>query len=475
MAATESTAVERVGRAALAAAALALISVAAPVIWRGAPLADDFNNCLAPLEQGVGGFLAESWNRLGVIRSARFVEILLTTGVCRALPFGVAIAVPLAFTLAIALLVRGLLRDVGTPKPWPDVGGTLWLLQPLGTEAALWPAALHVPLGITFALVALRAHFRGRHGWAAAAAIGAAMSVEQTILSLPFAAHLLTPPPYRRRAVATSITVAAVMLVTFALSPGADPRLQAGAVERLAALFTERLFYVGFPAVGLGLHSMPLAIQWALPWSILVLGSGALIGVLAARQFPPGGGLSRHELVRGLIAVAILLALVNAPVLLTVPRQGSPRIFAPTYLVLIIATALVAPRVRWRQPLLVGGAAGLYVAGAILSLAFSVAVRLATADFNERAAHLIADRVRDGAQVAVCGVRRTVVEPAPRGSFSIHEWVYEWGARRAVVYYTGRWVTFHLAGELWDRRPCPDGASVDALISFDELLAAVRR
>src|SRR5215207_4360312 len=153
----------RAGRGVFAAAVAAIIALGLPVIWRGAPLGDDFNNCLAPLEMGLPAFAAASWDRLGMIRPARFLEILLTTGVCRALPFGVAIAVPLLLTLAVALLVRGLLRDLDTPAPWPDIGGALWLLQPLGTEAALWPAALHVPLGLVFALIALRFFRRGHH------------------------------------------------------------------------------------------------------------------------------------------------------------------------------------------------------------------------------------------------------------------------------------------------------------------------
>src|SRR4029450_8595752 len=116
------------------------------------------------------------------------------------LPFGVAIAVPLLLTLAVALLVRSLLRDLDTAAPWSDVGGALWLLQPLGTEAALWPAALHVPLGLTLALLALRWHIRGQHARGGVAAVGAAMSAEQVICALPLAAWLITPVSERNRA-----------------------------------------------------------------------------------------------------------------------------------------------------------------------------------------------------------------------------------------------------------------------------------
>ena len=105
----------RVGRLILAAVATTFIAIATPLIWRGAPLADDFNNCVAPTELGLGGFMTASWRQLGAIRPARFLEILVTAGVCRSLPFGVAIAVSMLLTLAVALLVRGLLRDIGIP------------------------------------------------------------------------------------------------------------------------------------------------------------------------------------------------------------------------------------------------------------------------------------------------------------------------------------------------------------------------
>ena len=171
----------RVGAAILGASVVAFLLIAAPLIWRGAPLADDFNNCVAPVELGLGGFMTASWRQLGAMRPARFLEILIT-GVRRFFPFGVAIVVSLLLTLAVAFLVRRLLREIGTPAPWADVGGALWLLQPLGTEAGLWPAALHVPLGLALALVALRWYRQGRLGRAAVANIGAVLSVEQVIL-----------------------------------------------------------------------------------------------------------------------------------------------------------------------------------------------------------------------------------------------------------------------------------------------------
>ncbi len=51
-----------------------------------------------------------------------------------------------------------------------------------------------------------------------------------------------------------------LVIATFFMWPGANPRLHTGAGERLAGLVANPTFYVGYPAVGLGLHSIPLAI-----------------------------------------------------------------------------------------------------------------------------------------------------------------------------------------------------------------------
>ena len=78
----------------------------------------------------------------------------------------------------------------------------------------------------------------------------------------------------------------------------------------------------------------------------------------------------------------------------------------------------------------------------------------------------------ESGSVAVCDIRRTVVQPAPRGAFAVHEFIYEWAAERALTYYTGRHATIRLSGELWNRS-CPSVPDVDAVIDFDELLDAV--
>src|SRR5215212_3392807 len=92
---------ERVGRVILLTALLAFAIIASPIVWRGAPLAADFHNCMAPPEAGLGGFFIASWRFMGMVRPARFAEILLGAAVCRKMPFGVAIMVPLLLTVAI--------------------------------------------------------------------------------------------------------------------------------------------------------------------------------------------------------------------------------------------------------------------------------------------------------------------------------------------------------------------------------------
>jgi hypothetical protein len=463
------------GRIILIVAAIAFVAIAIPVVWRGAPLADDFNNCVAPTELGLGGFVVASWQQLGAIRPARILEILLGALVCGSLPFGVAIVVPLLLTLSVAVLVRGTLRDLGTPESWAEVGGALWLLQPLGTEAGLWPAALHVPLGLALALVAVRLYRRGRLGWAAVANLAAAMSVEQVIFPLTLAAWLVAPHGKRRRAAIASGAVIVAVIASVLLWPGANPRLRVSLVERIAGLTADPFFYVGFPAVGLGLHSIPLAMWWALPWSVPVLAAGAIVGRwLGPHLMKASRPVARRELFTGFVAVIAIIVLANIVVVFAVPQQGSPRVFAPTWLVLAIAAGAGGASIRWRSPRLLGTIGGLFAAGAVLSLMLSVSVRVRSADFTARAARVVADRIPDGGSVAVCHVRRTVVEPAPRGAFAVHEFIYEWAAERALRYYTGHHATFYLSGELWDR-PCPPVRDVDAVIDFDELLAGARQ
>jgi hypothetical protein len=467
---------ESVGRWILVSLPILFVVLSTPVLVRGAPLADDFAKCLEPQRIGLLPAFGSSFERLGAIRPAHILEILVTTEVCQHLPFGFAIAVPLALTLLVAMLLRGLLRDMDVPSPWPEIGAALWLLQPLGTESALWPAALHVPLGLTLAVSAVRLHRAGRFGWGTLSAVGAFLSLEQVLLALPLAVWFVTPSGRRRRALAATIPVAVAALVAFLLWPGQDPRLQATLLQRFTSLAEDPAFYLQFPAVGLGLHSIPLAVMWAVPLGVVILAIGALLGARLGPRILRGAeaGTDRSFVQAALLASLGLILLVNVPVVLSVPRQGSPRLFAPTWLVLSATVAVVGPRISFKRQATVGAVAGLLAAGAVLSLALSVDVRLRSAEFTEISSQTLALQVQDGEEIAICGVRRTVVEPAPRGAFAVHEFVYDWAAADALEYYTGRRATFVLAGELWER-PCPDSASVDRLVSFSELLRGARK
>ena len=445
--------------------------VCLPVVLEGAPFADDFNNCLAPQQKGLGAFLAESWDRLGLIRSARFVEILITTGVCRTLPFGVAIALSFVVYVGVGLALRGLLRDLGIPVLWAELGGALWLLQPLGTEVALWPAGLHVPMGLLLTLLALRAWRRGRWILGAVVALAACLSVEQVILALPLAALIVAPTENRRSALLTTGVIVGLIAVAFAAFPGNDPRLQAGVAERLREVFTDPSFYVAYPAVGLGLHSIPLAFAWALPWAAMVVLVGAATGYRAL------GPRIRSETVRAarwgrdLAFFAGLLILLNVPVVLNVPRQGSPRVFAPTWLALAAGAAIFGARIRVRSGRVLGALAGAIAAGLLLSIALSVSVRADSGDFVRWASGRIAKSTNDGDVVSLCGVRRTVVTTAPRGAFAVHDFIYDWAAQDAVRYYTDRSVTFRLGGALLGST-CPSPAEVDVHLGFARLVAS---
>jgi hypothetical protein len=447
---------------------VALVAVSLPVVLRGAPLADDFNNCLAPQDLGLLGFMSESFDRLGVIRPARFVEILLTTGVCQTMPFGVAIAVCLAVTFVVAFLLRRLLIMLDSPAPWPDLAAALWLLQPLGLEAALWPAALHVPLGLAAALGSLIA-VRTRHLWIGALlGLAAMLSLEQAILALPFAAWLVAPEDVRRRVTIAMTAVAAAVVTAYLLVPGDDPRLTADASDRVRGLFSDIDFFVGFPAVGIGAESIPLAVRWAFPVSVVVLGAGAVAGWLwGAHMWQASPSTARRSNSRTLIAVALLIVLVNVPVLLSQPRQGSPRIFTPTWLVLAAVAGLCLGRFHGNGRRVVGALAGLYLSAAVLSLALAAWVRVETADVVEQVSREIAERTADGDLVTLCEVPRAVVAPAPRGAFAVQDYLYDWAAEDALRYYTGRQATFRIQqtdGE--DGCPASDAALA---VRFDAL------
>jgi hypothetical protein len=456
----------------LAVVAVLVVAISLPVAVRGAPLADDFVNCLQPQRIGLAATLEGSLDRLGAVRRAHFAEIVITTEVCQHLPFGVAIAVPLLLTLAVAFLLRGLLRGLGVPPPWPELGGALWLLQPMGAETALWPAALHVTMGLALSIAAIRLHRAGRHGWASLAVIGAGLSVEQVLLALPLAVWLTAPSEHRRRAVAATSAVIVVLLISFVLWPGNDPRLQVGLWDRITESVEDPGFLLRFPAVGLGLQSIPLAIKWAFPPSLLAMVGAGFLGARLGPTLLEGPESSERDRVRKTLLAGLgLVAALNVPVLLNVPHQGSPRLFAPTWLAIAGIVASLGPLIHRRRLRLWGAAAAVLAAGALLSLALSVWVRVESAGFVEAASEQIAEAVPEDAVVAVCGVERTVVDPAPRGAFAVHDLIYDWAAREALEYYTGRSATFVLSGDAIGERACPGPEGADRVIAFTDLVA----
>lgn len=463
------------GRWLLVAATLLFLAVVTPVVLKGAPLADDYHTCLRPVQDGAyGPFLRDSWRELGAVRPARFLEIAAIAGLCQRVPFGLVILIPLVLKLAVAVVLRGLLRDLRLRPPWPEVGAALWLLEPLGTEAALWPSALHIPLGLGLALGALRLYLRGRLGWAALATLGACLSVEQVIFAFPLAAWLVVPPEQRRRATLVATGVVVPVLMLYATWPGADFRTAVPLTRRLTAFLAQPEWYVVFPANGLGLHSGWWALVWAFPASVAVLAVGAAAGARAGPALlagAAGAGLERRAAVRWGIGVAALLALVNLPLIVTLPRGHTPRTFTPTWLVLDVVATIVLSRMPWRRPRLAGAGGGVLLAIMLLSLVLSVSVRVRTAEFTEASSRWLASHVPEGGSVEVCEVPRNAVEPAPLGAFALHELHWEWAAQDATRYYTGRTITVRREGRYWPR-PCPSMPRADVTVDFADLRRA---
>jgi hypothetical protein len=447
-----------------------LLLVVAPVVIQGGLLADDYILCERPRHEGYVPLLHEIWQDSGIVRPARFIDLLLISKTCTRIPYGFVILVPLALKFAAGFLLYGLLRDLGLSAPWPEIGFALWLLEPVGTEAALWPAAVHVLLGLVLGLAALRLYRRGSLGWAALASLGAALSVEQVIFALPLAVWLTTPREQRGRATSVAAGVVTLVILAYATWPGENERQALTLAERWHNVVAKRVWYLAFPAAGLGLYSGAIGFVWALPYSVAVVLVAAFTG---ARLFPrlltaqTAPRLETHAAVRAILAVGILIVLVNLPLIVTEVGY-SARTFTPTWLVLSGAVAVGAARVSWRRVRLVGVLAGTFAAFALLSLALSVSVRVRTDAFNRAAAQWIADRTKNGAVVAVCDVDRTVANPAPLGAFHLHEFHSTWGAW--IEYHTGRVVEIRRSGERYWGSRCPDLHGADLVISFPQLV-----
>jgi hypothetical protein len=459
----------------VAGVAALFLAVVSPVVIHGGLLADEYVICLRPVHDGgYGPYLEAIWRDTGVVRPARLIELFLISKTCTAVPFGLVILIPLALKLLAAFLLYGLLRDLRVRTPWPAIGAAMWLLEPLGTEAALWPAALHVLLGIVLCLSSLRLCRAGRVEWGSLAALGACLSVEQTIFALPLAVWLITPREHRRRAMVGVVAVVLIVLIAYSTWPGTNPRQALTVAQRLHNVVSDPEWYVFFPAFGLGLHSGALGFVWAFPLSLVIVVVAATVGaalvpwILTEDGAPP---LLRRAIGRGFLGVGALVVLVNVP--LIVAQAGySARTFTPTWLVLSGAAAVGGSRVTWRRKRLLGALAGTFAAMALLSLALSASVRVRTDDFNRAAARWIADRTQNGDIVAVCDVGRTVVDPAPFGAFHLHALHSRSGFW--IEYFTGRVVEVRRRGELYWGSRCPNLRGADLIIRFPALVRDVR-
>ena len=453
-----------------------LLVIVAPVVWHGAPLADDYDLCVRPAALGgLDAFLQVIWQEFGAVRPARFIEVTLVHALCGRVPFGVLLLVPLVLKFLTAWLLFLLLRDLRLPDPWPAAGTALWLLEPLGTEAALWPAALHIHLGLALVLAALLAARRGRYWLAGLAAVGACLSVEQVIFALPLTFVLFTPPERRRQSGLIALAVAIGVLILYALFPGDNVRQAMSLADRVAAVVKDPRWYIAYPATGLGLHSGALALWWALPWSLLALAGGAAAGAAAGprllRPAPDRPPLEAAALRRWAVRIVVLVGLVNLPLLVTEVGH-SARTFTPTWLVLCGVAAAGGAAARWRRPRRSGGVIGALVAVAVLSLTLSAWVRVETVRFDEASAVWLAEQTEDGDVIALCDVPRTVVEPAPLGSFHLHAYHFQWDG--VLRYHAGRSAELRRSSERYWGARCPDLEGADLVLDFDELLDAAR-
>ena len=439
-------------------------AVTLPVIVNGAPLLDDFPRCLEPQRPG---YWSAHFRESGAFRPMRVAEIQVINVLCRTAPFGVAILLPWLLTLGVALLLRGLLRDLDVAAPWPEIGAGLWLLAPLGTESSLWPSAMHVPLGLGLALLALRMFVRGRIALGLALGLVGYVSLEQVIFALPLAGWWVSAPRHRSKVVALSASLSLGILALYAVWPGTTGRLALPLTQRVTNAFRDIESYPIMVGTGLGVHSIPTAILWALPLSLVGLAAGSIIGWVVGSRLIPGRTPAARLDTRSFLVGLLLLALINTPVALTFPHPDSPRVFAPSWLALAAFAALVGSRVGWRRKQLIGAVAGALIAGSILSLALSSSVRIRSAHIVEDAMVAMAVEIPDGGVAAVCGVTRTVVEPAPSGDFSIHDFFVF--AEEAYEYHTGKVAEIRVGGTYTEKR-CPDLSGADEIFEFQELI-----
>ena len=453
------------------------VMIALRVVLRGAPFNDDYQSCVEVARNGLPRVLAHIADLNGAIRPARFVEVALIGSLCRSVPFSLLILVPLGLTLIVGAQLHGLLRDLMVPPPWPAIGAALWFLQPLGAEAALWPSALHIPLGLALALGALRLYRRQRYWAAVPLGLAACLSVEQVIFALPALVWLVVPPGRRKTAVALAGATSLLVLVAYQQWPGSAPRGPSTFVDILLNPFRGPMFYVRFPATSLGLHSIPLAVLWAFPLSLVLLAGGAAVGWLLGPRLlarTPRPAERNGTDGRWLVAiVALLIVLFNLPVVLAYPHATAGRVFTPTWAMLAAFAALGGSLVHWRRPRVAASVAGFLATAALLSIAFSVSVRVRTADFAEASFKSLGRRVPPNGVIAICDIRRTATRRAPVGEFHTSEFLGEW-PEYALTYHAGVTAQIRRGGQYWNSR-CPDVRGADVVVSFDQLTAAYLR
>lgn len=217
---------------------------------------------------------------------------------------------------------------------------------------------------------------------------------------------------------------------------------------------------------------MPAGVLWAFPWSLIALVAGGAFGAFFGRRVEAS---SRDKSPR-LPAIAwglALLAAVNLPLAVTLPHQDSPRVFAPTWMILAVGIGVLGSRLLVRRGFIVAALAGVLAAGALISQAFSVWVRVETATRTERAFTFLSERVPEGGVIAMCNVERSVIDGAPPGDFAGHEFLGDGTlqtefAEPALLYHTGRRADFRLPGL---QKECPATEDADIVVDFARLLS----
>jgi hypothetical protein len=449
----------------LVACLILFAAVTVPVLIEGAPHLDDFGRCVDPQKPG---YWQDHWEAQGLFRPTTTIEIVVTNGLCGTVPFGLVILIPWLLTIGVAFATRSLLRDIEVPSPWSEIGPGLWLLAPLGTETALWPATFHVAFGLALALMALRSFHRGRILFGAALALGSYLSVEQAILALPLAAFMVSPRDARIKALMSSAALSIAVLLVYSQWGGTTFGMAVSLSQRIENVFRDPEEYAIMPAIGLGVQSIPAAIGWAFPISVLVLALGVMVGWLVGPKLLRPTGLAERWLrKKHALGALVLLVLINLPVALDFPHQHSPRLFTPSWLALVILATIAGSQKYWARPRVTGAVAGALIAGAFLSLTLSSWVRLQTSPLVEAAMKRIAAETPEGGVVAICGRTRTLVQPELYGAFSVHEFMGLPG--EAYEYYTGEAAEIRLGGYAAGSR-CPDTTGADVIFDFQELV-----